>query len=580
MTNTLNYPSGIWCVDFEFHPTDRREGNLPSPVCMVAIEACTQKRITLWRDELCTLTESPFPIGEDALFVAYYAPAEFGCFLALGWGKPVNILDVFVEFRCLTNGLPLPAGKGLIGALCHYQLPTLAVQAKETMREIILRGAPWTEQEKNDIVAYCGDDVEGLTQLLSKMLPDINFPQALFRGEYSWAAAVIERNGVPLDGDACTRLLKYFPAIQNNLINAVNPEYDVYESGTFQQTKFAAYLEKHAISWPRTETGQLRLDDDTFKDMSRIYPQLSTLHELRKTIGKMRLIQLSVGDDGRNRCMLSIFRAKTGRNQPSNTKGIFGTAAWLRSLVKPVEGYGLAYIDWSQQEFGIAAALSQDPAMQEAYISGDPYLAFAKLAGAVPAEATKDSHTTVRDQFKQCALAVLYGMGAESLAMRSNQSTAQARHLLELHRRTFCVFWAWLDRVVTHAQLQGYLYTAFGWGFHCFGVGERTLQNFLMQANGSEMLRLACVLMVQRGIKICTPVHDAVLIEAPITALEETANAAQECMREASMAVLGGFSLNSDVKYVRHPECYMDKRGESMWQKITGLLNELGNPTC
>src|SRR5262245_46554619 len=37
--------------------------------------------------------------------------------------------------------------------------------------------------------------------------------------------------------------------------------------------------------------------------------------------------------------------------------------------------HGIAYVDWSQQEFGIAAALSGDAAMQAAYQSGDPYLA-------------------------------------------------------------------------------------------------------------------------------------------------------------------------------------------------------------
>ena len=56
-----------------------------------------------------------------------------------------------------------------------------------------------------------------------------------------------------------------------------------------------------------------------------------------------------------------------------------------------------------QQEFGIAAALSGDPLMMEAYRSGDPYLAFAKQAGAAPPDATKATHKAVRDQFKACA---------------------------------------------------------------------------------------------------------------------------------------------------------------------------------
>ena len=60
--------------------------------------------------------------------------------------------------------------------------------------------------------------------------------------------------------------------------------------------------------------------------------------------------------------MLSAFGDKTGRNQPSSNKFIFGSSVWLRSLIKPAEGWGIAYIDWSQQEFGIAAALSGDEA--------------------------------------------------------------------------------------------------------------------------------------------------------------------------------------------------------------------------
>ena len=52
--------------------------------------------------------------------------------------------------------------------------------------------------------------------------------------------------------------------------------------------------------------------------------------------------------------------------------------------------------------------------MMQAYRSGDPYLAFAKQAGAVPSSATKVSHKAVRDQFKACVLAVQYGMSAKS----------------------------------------------------------------------------------------------------------------------------------------------------------------------
>jgi DNA polymerase-1 len=107
--------------------------------------------------------------------------------------------------------------------------------------------------------------------------------------------------------------------------------------------------------------------------------------------------------------------------------------------------------------------LSGDRAMVEAYSSGDPYLAFGKQAGAIPADATKQTHGGQRELFKQCVLAVQYGMGAESLADRIGQPVVMANALLRAHRETYKVFWQWSDRVVDCAALRGSLVTVFGW---------------------------------------------------------------------------------------------------------------------
>src|SRR5262249_51966827 len=146
---------------------------------------------------------------------------------------------------------------------------------------------------------------------------------------------------------------------------------------------FAAFLARKGIAWPRLSSGALALDDDTFREMARAYPtSVGHYRELRHTLGQMRLNDLQVGPDKRSRCLLSVFGSKTGRNQPSNTRFIFGPSAWLRSLIQPPPGRALGYCDWSAQELGIAARLSADPAMQAAYLSGDPYLWLAREAGA------------------------------------------------------------------------------------------------------------------------------------------------------------------------------------------------------
>ena len=291
----------------------------------------------------------------------------------------------------------------------------------------------------------------------------------------------------------------------------------------------------------------------------------------------MRLFSdLAVGGDGRNRCLLSAFRATSSRNCPSNAKFIFGPSAWLRSLIRPEPNQAVAYVDWSQQEFGIAAALSGDQAMLAAYASGDPYLEFAKQAHAVPADATKQSHPQQRELFKTCALGVQYGMGAESLAQRIDQPPALARELLRLHRKTYPKFWRWSQAAVDHAMLQGWLQTVFGWRVRVGPrANPRSLANFPMQANGAEMLRLACCLATERGIAVCAPIHDALLVEASTDEIGAVVANTQAAMAEASRVVLVGFELRSDVKIVYYPDRYSDPRGEKMWETVMGILADL-----
>jgi hypothetical protein len=342
---------------------------------------------------------------------------------------------------------------------------------------------------------------------------------------------------------------------------------------SFNVHRFAEWLARAGIPWPRLESGALALDDDTFRAMAKAHPAVAPLRELRHALGELRLESLAVGKDGRNRCLLSAFASKTGRNQPSNAKYIFGPSVWLRGLIRPGPDWAVAYVDWEQQEFGIAAALSGDRAMIGAYTSGDPYLAFAKQASAVPSDATKETHKAQRDQFKVCALAVQYGMAERSLAQRLNESEARARELLRLHRQTYPTFWRWSQAAVDHAMLRGWLQTVFGWRVYVGpDANPRSLANFPMQANGAEMLRLACCLATEGGIRVCAPVHDALLIEAPEAEIQSAVADCQAAMQEASRIVLDGFALRTEAKVVRHPDRYMDPRGETMWETICNLL--------
>jgi hypothetical protein len=232
-------------------------------------------------------------------------------------------------------------------------------------------------------------------------------------------------------------------------------------------------------------------------------------------------------------------------------------------------------------EFMIAGVLSNCREMLDLYATGDPYLNFAKRVGAASPTATEKSHADIRDKYKLLLLATQYGMGMGTLAGRLNVSTFEAHELLSQHRGLFAGYWAWSDDWLAQALNTGVMRTVFGW--RCLtGIvefNERSIRNWPIQSAGSEILRIACILGHRHGIELLAPVHDAVLIGAPIERIEADAELMRECMCRASRVVLnadpdGPHELRTKAEIVRHPDRYSDKRGAQIWQRVLELLAE------
>jgi DNA polymerase-1 len=168
----------IWLGDTEYVSLP---GERPVPVCGVFREFRTKRQIELWQGEFGP--RPPFSTGPDTLFVAYFACAEIGFFLALNWSIPERILDLYTEYRNRFNCLPTlveqklyekgeekPGRNSLVGALIQFGLSTIGVHKKKEMTSLINTGGPWTPDQKQKILDYCESDVEGLDRLLPAML--------------------------------------------------------------------------------------------------------------------------------------------------------------------------------------------------------------------------------------------------------------------------------------------------------------------------------------------------------------------------------------------------------------------------
>jgi hypothetical protein len=187
---------------------------------------------------------------------------------------------------------------------------------------------------------------------------------------------------------------------------------EVYFQNVFKRQTMFQVLQGNQIPIPiDPKTGKDSCATKLIKSMIETYPLLKDYYEDKRMIDALKNLKLKIGADGRNRFWLNPFGTKTGRNNPSTNRALFGLPHTMRSFMKPSLGMALAQIDYGNQEIGIAAFLSNDSTAIEDYLSGDSYRQFAAASLGIfnPTEQQ-------RQIYKAVVLGRIYGKGADSLA--------------------------------------------------------------------------------------------------------------------------------------------------------------------
>jgi hypothetical protein len=542
----------------------------------------------------------PYPIGAGSLFVAFNAVAELTCHLSLGWEMPQRVMDLLVEFRWLTNGTSWREGQKskhkLIHAAEYFGLDVMAAVEKSEMQQLAIRGGPFTEREQAALHDYCEQDVKVTAELLQKMCPHIQILQSIQRGRFIRSVAQTAHNGIPIDSASYRLLQERREDVIIELANQVNPRFDVYSGTVFKHDRMEALVARHNFPWPRKPSGVLCQESSTWKDMVAKCPFLQDLHDCRRTISQLRNNDLAIGPDGRNRGTNFPFSTLTSRNTWKSAEFIFGQPSWMRGLIQPPKDRAIAYLDYTSQENAIAAALSGDTAMADAYATGDVYLAFGKQAKILPPEATKQTHPAERKRLKACVLGLQYLISEFGLANQLGIQTDYAVELIAAHKRTYPRFWQWVDGIIDHAIINGWQESSFGWKVRIrhgqfSGTQDsrerlniRSIANFPVQSNAAEICRLACNLVSEAGITLLASVHDALLVEGPVVEIQRIADETERLMVKAGKDVLNGFEIRVDGKIVRHPDRLLSEDHEHrMWEFVRsrlGLAQDEGVAGC
>ena len=213
---------------------------------------------------------------------------------------------------------------------------------------------------------------------------------------------------------------------------------------------------------------------------------------------------------------------RTGRLSSANPN-LQNQPRSLRDIFVPPAGYTWWSFDYSQLELRVAAALSDDPAMVEAYTSDPPL----DLHNELQAEVLERSGmAVVRPAAKQANFAKKYGsdwkMIRDILAtQRIPLSVVEAKAISDAHDTRFPDYVAWAELAGSGSATRGYAETL--WGRRCYKTFDHNdlgsiagFRRFAVNASiqGTAalivkkcMLDLAPVLL-KYGAHCCNQTHD------------------------------------------------------------------------
>jgi len=436
---------------------------------------------------------------------------------------------------------------------------------KDEVRKLIISNpAKFTDQQRERILEYNAADVEFLPTLWAAMKEhyaglvhkdDLDweeyFHNALWRGRYSAHTAIMESVGYPLNYKAAKNFSRQVSAIISECQRDINRQFagDIRPfkwdpkgaKFTWDQKTTRQWVKQNVPTenWMRTDTEQLSLSLEAFEKFFKFthdYPrgnfgaQMVRFLKLKQSLygfsdsqgGKRKNFWDSVGPDKRVRPYMNIYGAQSGRSQPGATGFMFLKPAWMRALVEPAEGHFLAGVDYGQQEFFLAGLISEDDAMVEAYLSGDPYLYMGKQAGTIPEDGTRKTHERERDLMKSTTLGILFGMSRYGLAIKltgdsgEEWSEEDAQAQINIFEAVYPDYIAWraeqLDLYLGGAPIS----TPDGWMLWTDNENPRSVLNCHVQGFGASVMRMAVDMAVAKGCRVIFTLHDAIYIEGKV----------------------------------------------------------------
>jgi DNA polymerase-1 len=406
--------------------------------------------------------------------------------------------------------------------------------------------------EPAEVLDYAAEDADITLQLRNKFSSELEKPHLKDLYEKVEAPLIhvladIELEGVNIDEVHLRNYSKKLEVILIELEKSIKltagTEFNLDSPKQLGQILFEVL--KISDKPKKTPSGQYKTSEDvlaTYKEDHPIISEILDYRQLRKLKSTYvdPLPEMVSKTTGRLHTNYMQTVAATGRlssNNP-NLQNIPIRSEKGREIRKAFiprdENHTLVAADYSQVELRIIAALSNETAMIEDFVSGaDIHIATASKVFGVSMD---DVDREMRSKAKAVNFGIIYGQGAFGLAQNLGIRRGEAKEIIENYFKKYSRLQEYMAENVEFARNNGYVETILGRRRYLKdinsgnaivrGFAERNAVNAPIQGSAADVIKLAMINIHKRfreenfKSKMIMQVHDELVFDAHNSELE------------------------------------------------------------
>lgn len=391
-----------------------------------------------------------------------------------------------------------------------------------------------------------------------KLLAELEMPLIPVLADMEMAGISLDRE---LLSEMSKELQKQLTKIEKQIYQLVGYEFNINSTQQLAEALFGK-LQLQPDKSRKTAAGKYSTAADVLEEMRGQHEVIDLILEQRE-LAKLKSTYVDAlpaavnPETGRVHTSYNQAGSVTGRiassepnlqNIPIRTE----LGRRVRKAFVAARGQRLVAADYSQIELRLAAHISQDKALLQAFREGqDIHTATAAAVLNVPPEkVTKDQRRTA----KTVNFGILYGQGAFGLTKTTGLTLAEAENFIKNYFERFPGLKKYLDDTKRLAAERGYVETMLGRRRYFPGLtqgggtreaaiararAEREAINAPIQGTAADIIKLAMLRLptalakAKLTARLLLQVHDELVLECPTAEVEDVARVTREVMSKA-----------------------------------------------